>query len=109
MSPSATSSQPSSRMPHSKPSRASLTSSFTLRSDPMPPSQLLVAALEADPVATMDHAVGDHAAGDSPSAGLDRHAHFGVTVDHLLVARLEHAREHLLDVFDQRVDDVVLA
>ncbi len=56
----------------------------------------------------MDHTVGDDAAGDAAAAGLEHLAHFSVAVHDLLVARLEHAREHLLDVFDQRVDDVVL-
>ena len=43
------------------------------------------------------------------AARLERLAHLGVAVDDLVVARLEHAVEHLLDVFDQRVDDAVLA
>src|SRR4051812_33457605 len=56
--------------------------------------QLLAAALEARPVAAMDHTIGDDAAGDGASASLDRLANLGVAVDDLLVARLEHACEH---------------
>ena len=56
----------------------------------------------------MDHAIG-HRNQRRCAAGLDRLADLGVAMHDLLVARLEHAREHLLDVFDERVDDVVLA
>ena len=57
----------------------------------------------------MNHAVGDVGASNHSATGLDRLAHNRVTVNDLVVARLEHAREHLLDVFDQAVDDAVLA
>src|SRR5437764_3084197 len=70
---------------------------------------LLSIAQVAHPIATMDDAIGDDAASDRAAAGLERRAHPGVTVDDLLVARLEHAREHLLDVLDQGVDHAVLA
>ena len=97
-------------MPHSKPSRTSLTSSLTRRSEAMlafPESAGRRG--QPHPVAAMDDAVGDDAAGDDAAAGLEDLAHLGVAVDDLLVARLEHAGEHLLDVFDERVDDVVVA
>src|SRR5262249_24859708 len=71
--------------------------------------QLLTVALHAAAVATMHDAVLHKAAGDHTSTSLERLAHLGVTLDDLFVPRLEHAREQLLDVLDERVDDVVLA
>src|SRR5215831_4741276 len=70
---------------------------------------LLAAALHANAVAAVNHAIGDRAARHGATAGLDRLADHGVAVDDLLVAWLEHAGEHLLDVFDQCVDDAVFA
>src|SRR5215472_43044 len=57
----------------------------------------------------MDDPVGDDAAGDGAAARLEGGANLGVSVHHFLVARLEHASEHLLDVFDKCVDDAVFA
>src|SRR5260370_28250199 len=71
--------------------------------------ELLVPAPEADPVAAMNDTIGDDAASNDLAASLDRLTHLGVPVDDLLEPRLEHACQHLLDLFDQGVDDAVLA
>src|SRR5258708_16271806 len=71
--------------------------------------ELLVPAPEADPVAAMNDTIGDDAASNDLAASLDRLTHLGVPVDDLLEPRLEHAREHSLDFFDEGVDHAVLA
>src|SRR5919202_137135 len=53
------------------------------RGDAAVPEPLPVAQV-AHAVATMNHAVGDDAAGDHAAAGLERGAHLGLAVHHLL-------------------------
>src|SRR6476661_10977906 len=69
----------------------------------------LAAAPDAHAPGADDAAVGDVRAGDDRSADLDDLAHLGAPLDDLDLLRLEQARECLLDVVDELVDDVVQA
>src|SRR5258708_36856426 len=71
--------------------------------------ELRALPLQTDTIAAVHGAVEDDAAGDDLAAGLDGLPNLGVAVDDLAVAWLEHAIEQLLDFFEQRIDDAVLA
>src|SRR5579859_348995 len=65
--------------------------------------------LQANAIRSVNHAVEDDTARDDLAAGLDGLPNFGVAVDDLSVAGLEHAIQQALDLFEQGVDDAVLA
>src|ERR671937_1846788 len=69
----------------------------------------LAPAQRAGTCASLHDAVDDHAAGDRRLTGAEQLPHLGVAEDGLDHLRLEHARERLLDVVEQLVDDLVEA
>src|SRR6185503_16732175 len=67
----------------------------------------LAAAPDPHAAAADDAPIGDVRAGDDRPPHLDDLADLGTTLDDLDLLRLEHAREGLLDVVGELVDDVV--